>query len=141
MKNHIRVLFPLALALMLVGAGCGSSSTPPPTAETPSAPATESQTGAYAEPTAQTVPAAEGVTVAISNFAFSPSSVTVKQGTTITWKQEDSVPHTVTGDKGGPDSQLLKSGETYTYKFENPGTFAYHCATHPKMKGTVVVEK
>ncbi len=137
-KKHLGGIAAAMLALLLVGAGCSGASTPSPTAGTPSAPSANTEP---TTPTAETVPAAEAVTVAISNFAFSPSSVTVKQGTTITWKQEDSVPHTVTGDTGGPNSALLKKGESYTYKFENAGTFPYHCATHPVMKGTIIVEK
>ena len=78
--------------------------------------------------------------VAIQNFAYSPATVTVKVGTTVTWTNNDSVAHTVTADSGaGPDSGSLARGETYQFTYQTAGTFTYHCTPHPYMKGTVVV--
>jgi len=139
MKKHLGGIAVATLALLLLGAGCGSS----PSAEQPrpEAKAPEPLEMTQPAPTAETVPSATATAVSIENFKFSPSSITVKKGTTITWTQMDSTPHTVTVEKGdGPDSPLLQKGETYSYKFDNVGTYAYHCKPHPYMKGTIVVE-
>lgn len=78
--------------------------------------------------------------VAITDFAFSPASITVKKGTTVTWTNNDSSEHTVTRTGNtGPDSQLFGKGETFSYTFTEAGTFNYFCEPHPSMKGTVVV--
>ncbi|MBL8978044.1 MAG: cupredoxin family copper-binding protein [Gemmatimonadetes bacterium] len=61
-------------------------------------------------------------------------------GTTIEWKNEDPVAHTVTADDNGFDSGLIESGQVWRYTFTRPGTYAYHCTPHPFMKGTVVVK-
>lgn len=83
---------------------------------------------------------AETNEVSIKGFAFSPATIKVKKGTTVTWTNEDSVAHTVTGDNGGPSSELIGQGETYTYTFNEAGTFDYHCKPHPSMVGKVIVE-
>jgi amicyanin len=80
--------------------------------------------------------------VAIQNFAFSPSSITVKVGTTVTWTNKDSIAHTVTSDDGvagGPNSQLIDQNKTYSFTFTKAGTYTYHCTPHSYMKGTVTV--
>lgn len=78
--------------------------------------------------------------VAIENFNFAPTAITVKKGTTVTWTNNDSVKHNVVGDNldalKGP---LLEKGKSYTYTFTTVGTFTYHCDPHPYMKGTVTV--
>lgn len=65
--------------------------------------------------------------------------MTVKKGTKVTWKNNDRVQHTVTGDKGAPFSPEMQVGDSYTYTFNTVGTFPYHCGFHPTMKGTVTV--
>ena len=117
-----------AVALMLIVsttlAACGS------TAATP-APASSSAPGAAA-----TVVNA----VTISNFAFSPATITVPVGTTVTWTNKDSASHTVTADDGKAfDSKGIAQGATFTFTFATAGTYAYHCAVHPDMKATVIV--
>ena len=80
--------------------------------------------------------------VAIQNYNFSPSSIKVKAGTTVTWTNQDDVHHTVTmdsGSSGGPDSSQLGKGESYSYTFSKAGTYNYHCGIHPEMHGTVIV--
>ncbi len=80
--------------------------------------------------------------VTISNYAFSPASITVKKGTTVTWTNEDTIKHTVTADddsQPGPKSELFGKGKTYSYTFDTVGQFPYHCVPHPYMKGTVTV--
>lgn len=80
-----------------------------------------------------------GSSVIISNFAFSPDTLTVSAGTTVTWINKDSVNHTVTSDNGIFGSDMLATNATYTYKFDTSGTFSYHCSVHPSMKATVIV--
>jgi len=78
--------------------------------------------------------------VSIENFAFSPAKITVKKGTTVTWTNNDSTAHTVTGDDNSAiDSGTLNKGDTYTFKFDAAGTFAYHCAFHSSMTASVTV--
>ena len=79
--------------------------------------------------------------VSIQNFAFASSSMVLKKGDIIVWTNQDSAPHTVTGDSGGPNSATLSTGGTYSYTFGSIGTFAYHCKIHPMMKGTVTVRQ
>jgi amicyanin len=79
--------------------------------------------------------------VAISNQAFSPASVTVKTGTTVTWTNQDAEAHNVVSLNDGPlGSELLAQGETYTFTFNEAGTFEYFCEPHPWMRGVVTVE-
>ena len=80
--------------------------------------------------------------VEISNFAFSPASITVKKGTTVTWTNKDSVRHDVIADDpsdAAPNGPLLDQGKTYSFTFTKVGTYSYHCTPHPYMKGTVAV--
>lgn len=80
--------------------------------------------------------------VAITDFAFTPATIKIKKGTTVTWTNNDSVEHTVTAQKdGGPDSELLAQGKTYSFTFNEVGTFDYFCKPHPNMTGTVIVEE
>src|SRR5215212_11112233 len=84
---------------------------------------------------------AQGATtpVSIQDFFFSPANVTVEPGTTVTWVNEGSVPHTVTSDDGQFDSGVLMPGDSYTVMFKGQGTITYHCAIHPSMTGSVTV--
>ncbi len=83
----------------------------------------------------------ENKTVAIKGFAFNPDTLTIKKGAKITWTNEDSAPHTVTSDSGTfLNSVTLHQGESYSQTFDQAGTFSYHCAIHPMMKGTITVE-
>lgn len=77
------------------------------------------------------------VTVTINNFAFSPATITIKHGTTVLWKNLQSVPHTVTADNGSFSSGVLQKGKTYRHTFTTAGTITYHCKIHPFMHGTV----
>ena len=83
-------------------------------------------------------------TVTINDFAFGPQNITVKAGTTVTWKNQDSVNHTVTANvasSNAPNSQEIAPGSSFSFAFPVPGTYAYHCIIHPSMQGTVTVTK
>lgn len=90
-------------------------------------------------PTGQTPQATH--TVTIRNFSFNPSDITVKNGTTVTWTNKDSVAHTVTetDNLNGPDSGTVNPGSSYSFTFSKTGTYHYHCAIHTQMLGTVTV--
>ena len=76
----------------------------------------------------------------IANFAFSPSTLTIKSGDSVTWTNRDSSAHTVTSDSGNElDSERISNGQIYTHVFAQPGTYSYHCTPHPGMKATIVV--
>jgi plastocyanin len=76
---------------------------------------------------------------ALTNTAFSPDLADVTVGTTITWTNTDSVPHTSTADEAGWNSGTVEPGKSFSFTFGTAGTFRYHCAIHPGMIGTVVV--
>ena len=87
-----------------------------------------------------TADAKETNTVSIENFNYTPSAIKVKVGTKVTWTNKDSVQHNVVGDSFTDlDGPLLKQGESFSYTFEEAGTYSYHCAPHTYMKGVVVV--
>jgi plastocyanin len=77
--------------------------------------------------------------VGISGSAFSPPSVTVTVGDTVTWTNGDQISHTATADGGSFDTGTLGNGESGTATFATAGSFPYHCTVHPNMTGTVVV--
>jgi len=78
--------------------------------------------------------------ISISNFTFTPTDITVKKGTKVTWANNDSVAHTVEFDTDDiPKSETLGNGQTYSFTFNDEGTFNYICGLHPSMHGTVKV--
>lgn len=80
--------------------------------------------------------------VVINSFAFGPRVVTVAQGTTVRWTQQDpGVQHTSTSDQGFWSSAPLSTGQSYSQlaAFESAGSYSYHCAIHPDMTGQVRV--
>ena len=98
-----------------------------------------------------------GPQITIQDYSFSPSSLTVKAGTTVTWSNQGPSAHTVVSDTNVFSSQLLAApggggaygggetnGGTYQFTFMTPGTYAFHCsvhppATHPGFTGTITV--
>jgi amicyanin len=143
-RKHLRLaLFCLvALSALVFLAACGGESTgtggTTPTVGTTSTPAaTATQAG-----NTQTVMI---ITDSSGSFAFSPASLTIKAGTTVTWKNTTAAPHTVTSDDGksfdsGSANPIAPQSGTFSFTFTTAGTFAYHCAIHPFMKATIVVQ-
>jgi len=78
--------------------------------------------------------------VVIKNFMFSPMAITVKAGTTVTWKNMDGEPHTVVNDAGIFRSAALDQNDTYQFKFDKPGVYKVFCGIHPYMKATITVQ-
>ena len=133
------VLFCLvALSALVILAACGGSSTNTGTTPTTSIPtATATQAG-----NAQSVMI---ITDSSGSFAFSPATLTIKAGTTVTWKNATAVGHTVTSDDGksfdsGMANPIAAQSGTFSFTFATAGTFAYHCSIHPFMKATIIVQ-
>jgi plastocyanin len=145
MKRWLALLL-ACLALGLVVAGCGGDDD-------------EGGGGGEAETTEQPAeqPADEGgggggnadhadadaaaTEVSMEGIKFTPSEVSVATGGTVTWTNNDTVGHDVTGDdfKSG-DSGAMQNGDTFEFTFDKAGSFDYVCTVHPGMKGTVTVE-
>jgi amicyanin len=124
-----KLLFVLLMAAVLI-AGC----TQPPAGNPP--PGNNSNGNP---------PLASGNAVTIQNFAFNPQTITISVGETVTWTNQDSAPHSVMDDPGLPDvsglsSAVLSKGGSYSFTFDQAGTWNYYCSIHPSMKGTVVVQ-
>jgi len=80
--------------------------------------------------------------IEIKDFMFNPPTITVKSGETITWINRDDEPHTVVSvGKQFKKSPALDTDQQYTVTIGTPGTYSYFCSVHPKMTGTIVIEK
>jgi len=132
----MRVSFICSVALMAaVACGSGDAGTP---SRTPTGP-----TG----PSGPVVPQAS--LVYISEYSFSPQTTTIKVGSTVTWQNNGQVAHTATADGGLFNSGQLGAGmagaygstegASFNYTFTATGTFAFHCANHAQMTGTITV--
>ncbi len=77
--------------------------------------------------------------VDIAGFAFSPRTITVAVGDTVTWTNADAQGHTATADEGAFDTGRISGGSSASATFPTAGTFAYHCSIHPAMTATIVV--
>ena len=85
---------------------------------------------------------AAGNKIEIKDFAFNPPTITVKSGEQITWINRDEEPHTiVSAEKQFKKSTALDTDQEFTITAGVPGTYTYFCSVHPKMTGTIVVEK
>jgi amicyanin len=83
---------------------------------------------------------AEEPMVKIDNFTFNPPSLTVTAGTTVTWKNQDDIPHTVASTTKAFKSKVLDTDDGYSFTFTTPGVYEYFCSIHPHMTGKIVVE-
>lgn len=132
--RHPRRVFALGLAAVLLLASVaatacsGGGETTTTGGDTPTTVTTGPSTGT------------EGAQVVISNYAYEPAEVTIKAGESVTWTNEDSVRHNAASDENAFEGPLLSKGESYTFTFDAPGTYPYHCTPHPYMKATVIVE-
>jgi plastocyanin len=80
--------------------------------------------------------------IEIRDFAFNPQTLTVKSGEKVTWINRDEEPHTIVSvEKQFKKSTALDTDQEFTITAGAPGTYNYYCSVHPKMTGTIVVEK
>ena len=79
-------------------------------------------------------------TVKIDNFVFGPEALTVSVGTTVTWINQDDIPHTVVASDKSFKSKVLDTDERFSFTFTKPGEFGYFCSLHPHMTGKVIVK-
>jgi plastocyanin/sugar lactone lactonase YvrE len=111
---------------------------------TPTLEAMPLESGTPAAVTAATPAAGEATgtqaAVEIKDYAFTPPTLTVAAGTTVTWTNNDAVPHTATASDGSFDSGNLNPGQSYAFTFSTPGSYPYVCQYHAGMMGTIVVQ-
>jgi plastocyanin len=80
------------------------------------------------------------IQIVIKDFMFTPNSLTVKAGSAVTWVNRDDEPHSVVSDTGLFRSGAIDTNETFSFKFDKPGTYHFTCAIHPRMVGTIIVQ-
>ncbi|MEA2407807.1 MAG: hypothetical protein QOE69_1926 [Thermoleophilaceae bacterium] len=78
--------------------------------------------------------------VTIVDFSFSPATITVTEGDSVTWTNNGPTPHSATASDGSFDTGIFPKGQSRSHTFTEPGTYSYFCTPHPQMKGTVVVQ-
>jgi len=84
--------------------------------------------------------APEGSTIVMArDFMFAPTALTVAAGSTVTWTNKDDEPHTIVSDGGLFRSAALDTNQSFSFRFDKPGTYRYMCTIHPRMVGTIVV--
>ena len=110
----------LIIAGLLAAVSCGSSYQ----TSTPTTTSTPTQANA----------------VTIQNLAFTPATLTVPAGTTVTWTNNDTTVHNVTSNTGLFESGQMSRGSHFSHTFSDTGAFAYHCSIHPEMTGTITVQ-
>lgn len=131
-----RITTALAATVVLALAGCNAG--PEPAPEGPPSTPTVSKSEEDAQKSG------EAVQVVARDTLFVPQEISVPAGGTITWTNEDPIAHNVTKESGpGPDfaSDTMMKGDTFTQKFDAPGTIGYVCTIHPQQTGTITVEK
>ena len=84
-------------------------------------------------------PAPRDTNVTIDNFTFEPAQLTVKVGTTVTWKNRDDIPHTVVS-AGKFRSKTMDTDDSFSFTFTAAGDYKYFCSLHPHMTGMIKVE-
>ncbi|HEV2379938.1 MAG TPA: cupredoxin family copper-binding protein [Terriglobia bacterium] len=79
--------------------------------------------------------------VKIDNFSFVPATLTVTAGSTVTWVNQDDVPHNIVSSEGKTlKSPVLDTDQKFSYTFDRPGTYEYFCGIHPRMIGKIIVQ-
>jgi plastocyanin len=84
--------------------------------------------------------AGTGVTVTIDNFTFSPADLTIVPGTTVTWVNNDDIPHVVVETNKAFRSKALDTDDKFSFTFNTAGEFSYFCSLHPHMTGKITVK-
>jgi plastocyanin len=78
--------------------------------------------------------------IEVKDFMFMPTSLTVSAGAQVSWVNKDDEPHTVVSDAGLFRSGALDTNESFSFKFDKPGTYHFTCPIHPRMVGTIIVK-
>ena len=78
--------------------------------------------------------------IEVKDFMFMPTTLTVNAGDKVTWVNKDDEPHTVVSDTGMFRSGAMDTDESFSFKFDKPGTYHFTCSIHPRMVGTIVVK-
>jgi plastocyanin len=81
-----------------------------------------------------------GAMVRIGNFTFNQATLTVRSGTTVTWQNDDDIPHTVVSKTMLFKSKVLDTGDRFSFTFAKAGQFGYFCSIHPHMTGKIIVK-
>jgi plastocyanin len=98
-------------------------------------------TGSSSSTSATAASGAAAQSVTIADYTYKPETITVPTGTTVEFQNEDSTAHTATSTESGSfESGSIQPGKSGSITLKKAGTFAYYCAFHPFMKGTIVVE-
>jgi plastocyanin len=130
MKKSIVIIMFVLLPGVLSGCGTTTSrSTNTPVVNNPSAGQDSGQTATSTN---------ESASIDIQNFAFNPATLKIKQGTTVVWTNNDSVPHQIKSDAFNSDR--LSQGQSFSFTFKTAGRFDYICAIHTTMAGTIIVQ-
>src|SRR5919107_518433 len=145
--KRLLYLIPLSLIAVLMLAAPALTQTAPNDIEASPTQTTDAvqETGGAATdpptvPAESTTPAPNStMTVDISNHAFNPAQLNVAPGTTVTFVNNDTEPHTATADNGLFDTGVLQPGSSFDVFLDGSGTVTYHCELHPDMQGSIVV--
>ena len=130
MMGRVLVIVLGSLAILAMSAGFGFAQTTMPMQMKMPMPMTAQK---------QTVALAPNAMV-MKNFMFAPTDLTIKAGTTVTWKNLDGEPHTVVNDAGLFRSAALDQNDTFQFKFDKPGVYKIFCGIHPNMRATITVQ-
>jgi len=79
--------------------------------------------------------------VHIDNFTFTPQEITITRGTTLTWINEDDIPHAIAASNKAFRSKAMDTEQNFSFTFSEPGTYEYFCSLHPHMQGKVIVKE
>lgn len=125
------------VTLALAACSSGTASSAPSTAASAPAAASASAAGAACQET--TDPG--DVTASIKDFSYDPAEVQAKVGQVIAFSNTGAAPHTVTLDDGSCTTPNIAAGASDGVSFSAAGSYPFHCAIHPQMKGTIVVSE
>ncbi len=145
--DHVNVEIYLAWDNEQAGGGGAADAAAPAATTAPAAATDAAPVATDAAPAADTTPAATDAAAAadtpvdIRDFAFNPNPVEITAGGSVTWTNQDAVPHTATGvDRAVLQSGTIQPGASFTQVFDTPGTFDYFCEFHGNMKGQIIVK-
>jgi plastocyanin len=91
-------------------------------------------------PPTQKPAASTSYNITIQNFSFNPSTITIKAGDKVIWKNNDPVPHSIVGDNFQGSTGAFSNGGEFSMIFGTAGEYNYHCGIHPSMQGKIIVK-